>query len=47
MVSEQMIEAAGRAAAAGLTPGPPPTNSDRGEIARLGAAAQLYAVKTN
>ena len=46
MVTEQFTEAAARAAAAGVTPSPGANNKGGGEIARLGAAAQLYAVKT-
>lgn len=46
MVTEQIIAAAERAAAAGATPQPPANNAGVGEISRLGAAAQLYAVKT-
>jgi hypothetical protein len=47
MVTEQIIAAAGRAAAAAGTPGPGPNNTGASELSRLGAAAQLYAVKTN
>jgi len=46
MVTEKIIEAAGRAAAAGVTPEAPFRNGPPNEVARLGAAAQLYAVKT-
>jgi hypothetical protein len=46
MVTEQLMDAAGRAAAASGIPKRTLENADRGEIARLGAAAQLYAVKT-
>jgi len=46
MVTQQLIEAAGRAADAGVAPKPAANSAGGGEIARLGAAAQLYAVKT-
>lgn len=47
MVTEQIIEAAGRAGAAGVVPDPSLRSGPPSEAARLGAAAQLFAVKTN
>lgn len=46
MVMDQMVKAAGLAAEAGARGQGAAANGAQGEMARLGMAAQLYAVKT-